>query len=342
MGIWRVETVCNGAAEIEQMLYYFALNLGKTYNPSHMRKYARKHKLGLVRLVSGLAMLATLGLAQLFSAYAAGVLFVALTGNDANTCLTMASACSTIPSAVSKASSGDTIIIAAGTYVGGFGIDKNLTLIGFGADATIVDQGTIVVTYASVRIYDLAIMHGNSDAGGGLYNDRGNVTLGRVAILNNLARSGGGIYNSGGTLLLDHTLGIVNVGGSLLLTHSIVRNNRGCGTGCFIPLSQAPSSPTPHSNGGGIFNDGAMTIDASAIISNSSANGGDGIYNNSTLVISNSTISNNTGFGFGIYNASALTLTNVTLNSNLLNLVNAGDARLHNTFVASFCRETYL
>jgi len=78
-----------------------------------------------------------------------------------------------------------------------------------------------------------------------------------------------------------------------------------------------------------------MTIDASAIISNSSANGGDGIYNNSTLVISNSTISNNTGFGFGIYNASALTLTNVTLNSNLLNLVNAGDARLHNTFVAN-------
>jgi hypothetical protein len=196
----------------------------------------------------GLAAFVTLGLAQLLSAYAGGVLFVAPTGNDANTCLSMSSACKTIASAVSKASTGDTIIIAAGTYTEGVGIDKNLTLIGFGANATIINQGQIAVSNATVHIYDLAITHGDNDSGGGFFNNGGDVTLGYVSVLSNHANYGGGILNQMGRLSLDHTTvggnraisyggGIYNNAGSVLLSHSTIVSNSACNTACRVSLT---------------------------------------------------------------------------------------------------------
>ena len=119
-----------------------------------------------------LALLIAGVLVQWGTAVAAGVLYVSTAGNDANACLTMSSACRSIVSAVSKASSGDTIIIAAGTYKEGIKIDKNLTLIGFGADATIIDQGYIYISGAAVQIFDLALTNGHNPGGdGGLDNE---------------------------------------------------------------------------------------------------------------------------------------------------------------------------
>jgi hypothetical protein len=309
------------------------------------------HKHRLVRILSGLVLLATLGLGQLLNAYAGGVLYVAPTGNDANSCLTMSNACGTIVAAVSKASSGDTIIIATGTYTETITIDKELTLIGFGADATIINQGRIVVSSATVRIYDLAITNGYDDSGGALLNTMGVVTLGYTSILSSHANSGGGIYNYQGTLVLDHSIvadnsvvqyggGIFNNVGSVSISHSTIMSNTACNVNCLYLTSRALTVTKPltgfNSYGGGISNEfGSMTIDASAIVSNSAATFADGINNGGILVITNSTISGNGSYG--LWSSPALTLTNVTLSNHILQglRVFGPGASLRNTIIAN-------
>jgi len=71
--------------------------------------------------VSSLLLLAVL-LASLMPfatprARAAGPWFVAPSGSNANDCLSLATPCLTIGGALGKAASGDTINIAAGTYI---------------------------------------------------------------------------------------------------------------------------------------------------------------------------------------------------------------------------------
>jgi len=73
--------------------------------------------------------------------------------------------------------------------------------------------------------------------------------------------------------------------------------------------------------GGGIYNEGTLTITNSTITSNSTSLNGGGIYNSGTVTITNSTLSDNSssgvgGQGGGIYNASNATLTNVTFSGN--------------------------
>jgi hypothetical protein len=83
----------------------------------------------------------------------AATYYVSPSGNDANDCLSPATACLTITAAIAKASSGDTISIAAGTYVEGVNINKNnLTITGAGATSTIISGpktgGSDTVTFS--------------------------------------------------------------------------------------------------------------------------------------------------------------------------------------------------
>jgi len=69
--------------------------------------------------------------------------------------------------------------------------------------------------------------------------------------------------------------------------------------------------------GGGIFNDGALTVANSTLAGNSASLYGAGIYNAGTLTVTNSTLAGNSGgIGAGIYNAGTLTVTNSTLAGN--------------------------
>src|SRR6266481_8446879 len=75
----------------------------------------------------------------------------------------------------------------------------------------------------------------------------------------------------------------------------------------------------PFFSGGGIFNGGTLTITNSTISSNATLDGnGGGIFNDGTLTITNSTISSNRARldGSGIFNFGTLTLTNSTIVGN--------------------------
>lgn len=74
------------------------------------------------------------------------------------------------------------------------------------------------------------------------------------------------------------------------------------------------------SNGGGIFNDGTLTVTNSTLSDNIAIHGG-GIYNTGTLTVTNSTLSGNTakggnGKGGGIFNKGTVTVMNSTLSNN--------------------------
>ena len=96
--------------------------------------------------------------------------------------------------------------------------------------------------------------------------------------------------------------------------------------------------------GGGIFNDGTLTVSNSTFSGNSAGGGGGIANNNGTVTVSNSTFSNNTasgnsGYGGGIVNDSTLKVSNSTFSGNTANsgggiFNNGGTVTLTNSIVA--------
>jgi hypothetical protein len=224
---------------------------------------------------------------------------------------------------MNAASPGDTIVIPAGTIVltgannddvnasGDLDVTKDLTIVGAGAELTIIDGGGRdrifeILPGHTAAISGLTMRNGFVDpddsglsfrSGGGLMN-RGQVRLADVIVAENTSMGGGGIANF--------------TPGALVLTGSTVRDNHSMGV---------------TANGGGISNFSAMTIDSSTISGNrisppGGSTQGAGIINVDTMTITNSTISGNftpTGLGAGIYqtpSAGTLTLVNVTVAHN--------------------------
>src|SRR3974390_1269774 len=117
-------------------------------------------------------------LVMLSSPALAGTWYVdGVNGDDGNDCKTKATACATIGQAISLASSGDTVAIAAATYQENLSIPRNLTLNGAKAATTIIDgtQGGDVFTVGggiSLTLSNLTIKNGvgYSPGGGGAYN----------------------------------------------------------------------------------------------------------------------------------------------------------------------------
>jgi CSLREA domain-containing protein len=118
----------------------------------------------------------------------------------------------------------DTIVLNAGTYnltIGGTGEDAttsgdlditdDLTITGAGSGVTVIDAGGLIpgdralhILTATVTISGVTIRNGNGvNAGGGIYQYNGTLTLNNSQLFSNTANYGGGLYVKAGGITLS-------------------------------------------------------------------------------------------------------------------------------------------
>lgn len=218
--------------------------------------------------------------------------YVATTGADSGNCSSPASPCATIQYAHDQAAAGDTIQIAAGTYVGNVILNRSLTLEGAAAETTIVDGNGVE---SAVQLYDAASA----------------LTIRRLTIRN------GGAYG-------------ISSGGQTLIEEAIIRDNRpseghGSGVRVWGPTTIRHTSIFSNTGlyGGGISVSGPLTVTHSVIYNNVVEQAGGGIHLNSgaAVLIENSTISGNqsaaSGGGINLgASGTTLDLRHVTITAN--------------------------
>jgi len=162
------------------------------------------------------------------SAASAADWYVATTGNDANDCMTAATACMTLQAAVNKAAAGDTIHVAAGTYpVGGLvSVNKRLNLLGAqagndartraGAESILSNSQGMSVSASSVVIDGFTVEDSIIPAftGYGIWLNPG---VSGTQIVNNIIQN-----NIAG-------IGLANGGAQALIQHNLIQNNNSPG-----------------------------------------------------------------------------------------------------------------
>jgi len=198
-------------------------------------------------------------------------------GTDSGDCT--ASHCKTIGYALSQANDGDTIRVAACTYTESLTLNKPVSLIGDGADDTIIHalSGERVMTINGATITNSTVISGFTITGG------------------NMSGQGGGIaiYSS-----------------SPMLSHNIVTNNHASGYGGGVYVIGSAASPTLNSNwiisnttssnGGGVFIDNYSSplLVNNVIARNRASSNGGGIYidfYSEPTIINNTIVANNLG-----------------------------------------------
>ena len=219
---------------------------------------------------------------------------------------------------ITSAAPGDTIVVPPGRVVltagagGDLDIDKQLTIVGSGADHTIIDANGIdrvveILAAGDLVLSGLTIRNGRVDpetgfGGGGIRND-GVLRLVLCVVETSSSGGGGGLFNLGTATIQSSTF----------------RGNSASGT---------------TGAGAGMLNFGTLFMRESTVMENAtlgpsaSANGG-GISNAGDMELTNVTISGNRAFGHGggIFQSASgdkLKLFNVTMADNEARLVGGG------------------
>jgi hypothetical protein len=224
-----------------------------------------------------------------------------------------------VQAAIDAASPGATIRVCAGYYFeANVTIDKDLTLIGVGANATTLDarrrDRVMTVISGVVGLQGLRLTRGNAQLGGGIYvNDEGTVTMDGCHISDNILVSvGGGIANYGTMTLTNCVItgnsadfgGGLHNGGTLSLTN------------CSIARNQSLQTYWWGGGGGGIENHGPLTLSTSNVTGNSANASGGGIdhYDGTVMLNDSSVMGNRANFyGGGIIAGDTLNLNHSTI-----------------------------
>ncbi len=204
-------------------------------------------------------------------------LYASPNGSGAQSCADPSDAC-TLPSALLQATSGSTIDLLAGTYVGGFDDPTSVTI----QPAPDVSNPVLsggnqdpvlnVVDYATSTLIGVTVTNGDGIYGGGIFTN-GTLTVEDSTISGNTSSSGGGIFDEYGTVILED---------------STVSDNT---------ATEDCSEFT--CDGGGIYDEGTLTVEDSTIAGNSTSGGGGGIYETGDGTVEDSTISGNSAVSVG-------------------------------------------
>jgi hypothetical protein len=198
-----------------------------------------------------------------------------------------------IQPAVTAAHDGDTIAVAAGTYVGGLTIEKSLRLQGAGATRTVISGGGPVLTI-----------------GRPVHPETMSVSIDGVTVTGGLNRAtpDGAVTFGGGILITVAQLSeppFNGMGAAVAISNSIITGNSVVASDVIAPGFCGPRA-CAFNNGGGIDNGGALTLTNVQVTNNTAGStaslpspasdaGAGGIDNRfaSTLVMHNCIVSGN-------------------------------------------------
>ncbi|NTU84414.1 MAG: hypothetical protein HGA45_34465 [Chloroflexales bacterium] len=216
------------------------------------------------------------------TAQSSAIWFVALSGDDTADCLSEETACRTISGALGKAAADDSVRVAAGTYLENLSLTRNVTIVGAGADATVIDGGqrgtvaTVLSAQVTAALQDLAIVRGQASGGGGGIANYGTMTLSGVLVAHNAVTAGEGFQGLGG--------GILNFGTLTISSSAVVENQGVTGAGIysrgtFSASNLTVASNSAQANGGGLaFGQGSASVRFSTIATNSADGDAGGLF----------------------------------------------------------------
>ena len=174
-------------------------------------------------------------------------------------------------------------------------------------------------------------------AAGGIYNGGNLILTGSIFLSNTAISFGGGIYNlPGATLIMT---------GSTFISNTATSAGGGIENAGVMTVTAGAFSGNSAPYGGVIdnSNSGRLSVSSSTFLSNSASVSGGGIYNDGTLTVTNSTSSGNHAPDGGvIYNSGSgmLTVTNSTFSGNSVAsgggiIYNSGKLNIVNTIIAN-------
>ncbi|MBN1765326.1 MAG: hypothetical protein JW860_08730 [Sedimentisphaerales bacterium] len=191
-----------------------------------------------------------------------------------------------IQNTIITASSGDTIQVAPGTYQENISLKSGVSLIGAGADVTVIDGGrnnhviSAINCDSSTVLFGFTITNGLDVKGGGIYIKNSTMTILNCVFSYNEAREdGGGIYQED-----QSATTIINC---LFSTNLATATDDSNGAGMYN-LNSSPqitdctfSGNTAKRMGGGMFNDDNSfpTITNCSFLGNSCETSGGGMHN---------------------------------------------------------------